>query len=222
VSENVEVSPFVNVIVLRLTDAVVTELRAKEAVDANDAVPNKLPVKLPVKDPVLYELVKVYILAVKELNELVVTKDPVLIVAPPDPVFTVIGNVVPSPFVKVIVFNNTDAVKRSEPVFVVPPPPDPVSTIIGNVEPSPFVKVIVFKDTDAVNKSDPVLVLPPLMPVSPLPSPLNEPVKDPVAFSSPPVYVNVGTPPKLPPLLYCICPELPPGVPLPPAAGAEL
>jgi hypothetical protein len=38
-------------------------------------------------------------------------------------VLTVIGNVEPSPFVKVIVFKLTEAVLRSEPVSVLPPPP---------------------------------------------------------------------------------------------------
>ena len=43
---------------------------------AKEAVPNREPVKLPVNDPVLYE-------EVNELNEEVVTKEPVLILVPP-------------------------------------------------------------------------------------------------------------------------------------------
>lgn len=42
--------------------------------------------------------------------ETVFTLNTVLIPPPPLPVFTVIGNVLPSPFVKVIVFKDTDAV----------------------------------------------------------------------------------------------------------------
>jgi hypothetical protein len=38
---------------------------------------------------------------------------------PPEPVFTVIGNVEPSPLVKVIVFELTDAVVKNEPVLIV-------------------------------------------------------------------------------------------------------
>jgi hypothetical protein len=59
-----------------------------------------------------------------ELNEAVVTSDPVEVATlPPDPVFTVIGNVDPSPFVNVIVFKFTDAVTSNEPVDVDPPTP---------------------------------------------------------------------------------------------------
>ena len=42
---------------------------------------------------------------------------------PPLPVSTVIGKVEPSPLVKVIVFNDTDAVVSKDPVSVLPPPP---------------------------------------------------------------------------------------------------
>jgi len=49
---------------------------ALEEETAKDAVPNREPVKLPVNDPVLYE-------EVNELNEEVVTKEPVLILVPP-------------------------------------------------------------------------------------------------------------------------------------------
>jgi hypothetical protein len=38
---------------------------------------------------------------------------------PPEPVFTVIGNVEPLPLVKVIVFEITDAVTKNEPVLIV-------------------------------------------------------------------------------------------------------
>jgi hypothetical protein len=40
---------------------------------------------------------------------------------PTEPVFTVIGNVVPLPFVNVIIFEETDAVINNEPVSVLPP-----------------------------------------------------------------------------------------------------
>ena len=63
----------------------------------------------------------------------VIISDPVIIadpvygnVDPPpplEPVFTVIGNVLPSPFVNVIVFKFTEAVVSRDPVFVEPPVP---------------------------------------------------------------------------------------------------
>jgi hypothetical protein len=40
---------------------------------------------------------------------------------PPDPVFTIIGKVEPSPLVKVIVFKLTEAVVNKEPVGVLGP-----------------------------------------------------------------------------------------------------
>ena len=60
---------------------------------------------------------------VDKLLKEAVTLEPVPPPPPPLPVFTVIGNVLPSPLVNVIVFNDTDAVTNSEPVFVLPPPP---------------------------------------------------------------------------------------------------
>jgi hypothetical protein len=42
---------------------------------------------------------------------------------PPDPVATVIGNVLPSPLVNVIVFEDTDAVVSRLAVLTVLPPP---------------------------------------------------------------------------------------------------
>jgi hypothetical protein len=63
----------------------------------------------------------------------VTTKDPLIVAdpvygnidppPPPEPVLTVIGNVLPSPFVNVIVFRFTEAVVNSDPVFVEPPVP---------------------------------------------------------------------------------------------------
>ena len=41
--------------------------------------------------------------------------------------------------------------------------------------------------------------------------PINDPVNEPVAINVKPSYVSVGTPPKTPPLLYWISPELPSG-----------
>jgi hypothetical protein len=58
----------------------------------------------------------VFILEVNTLKLEVVTRLLVSIV-PPDPVLTVIGNVEPLPFVKVIVFKLTDAVVNNEPVL---------------------------------------------------------------------------------------------------------
>jgi hypothetical protein len=58
----------------------------------------------------------VFILEVNVLKLAVVTKLLVSTV-PPDPVLTVIGNVEPLPFVKVIVFKLTDAVVNNEPVL---------------------------------------------------------------------------------------------------------
>jgi hypothetical protein len=72
---------------------------------------------------------------------------------PPDPVFIVIGNVEPFPFVNVIVLRLTEAVKSKLPVSVDPPPPD---TVTGNVVPSPFVNVIVLPAADAVVNNEPV------------------------------------------------------------------
>jgi len=60
--------------------------------------------------------VNVFILEVNALKLEVVTNELVLIVAP-DPVSTVIGKVDPSPFVKVIVLEDTDAVVNNDPVL---------------------------------------------------------------------------------------------------------
>ena len=49
--------------------------------------------------------------------------EPVILLPPPEPVFTVIGNVLPSPLVKVIVFNTTEAVVNRLDVLTVPPLP---------------------------------------------------------------------------------------------------
>jgi hypothetical protein len=73
-------------------------------------------VKLPLNDPVLYEAVNVFILAVNALKLEVVT-NPLVSTVPPDPVLTVIGNVDPSPLVKVIVLEDTEAVVNNEPVL---------------------------------------------------------------------------------------------------------
>ena len=54
--------------------------------------------------------------------EPVVANDPVLI-EEADPVFTVILNVLASPFVNVITLLVAEAVNKSDPVLVVPPPP---------------------------------------------------------------------------------------------------
>lgn len=57
-----------------------------------------------------------FILEVNALKLEVVT-NPLVSTVPPDPVLTVIGNVEPLPFVKVIVFKLTDAVVNNEPVL---------------------------------------------------------------------------------------------------------
>ena len=57
-----------------------------------------------------------FILAVNALKLEVVTNELVSIIVP-DPVLTVIGNVDPSPLVKVIILEDTDAVINNEPVL---------------------------------------------------------------------------------------------------------
>ena len=89
--------------------------------EAVSAMPDKLPVnpKVEIVDPVT-------------IKDPVITAFPVNGKAdppPPDPVFTVIRNVDPLPFVKVIVFKSTDAVVNSDPVGVDPPPLVPVNPL---------------------------------------------------------------------------------------------
>jgi hypothetical protein len=71
-----------------------------------------------VNEPVLYDAVKLLILEVNELKEEVVTK-PLVSTGPPppEPVFTVIGKVDPSPLVNVIVFKITEAVVKAFGVY---------------------------------------------------------------------------------------------------------
>ena len=64
-----------------------------------------------------------------------------------------------SPFVKVIVFKDTEDVVINDPVFVVPP--DPVSTVKLKVVAFPLVKVIVFEETEALFNKEPVSTVPP-------------------------------------------------------------
>ena len=74
---------------------------------AHEAVPNKDPVYPPVE-----------LTLPVTVNDPVITAEPVngkADVAAPEPVATVIGKVVPSPFVKVIVFDDTDAVIKLLP-----------------------------------------------------------------------------------------------------------
>jgi hypothetical protein len=117
----VDPSPFVKVIVFKLTEAVVNNdpvlvVDPLTTYSAQLAVPLRLPVKLPLNDPVLYDAVNMFILAVNALKLEVVT-NPLVSAVPPDPVLTVIGNVDPSPFVNVIVFKDTEAVVKREPVL---------------------------------------------------------------------------------------------------------
>jgi Na+-translocating ferredoxin:NAD+ oxidoreductase RnfE subunit len=75
-----------------------------------------------------------------------------------EPVATVIGNVLPLPFVNVIVLPETEAVATREPVIA---ESEPVATVTGNVLPSPFVNVIILDAAEAVVSKDPVSVVDP-------------------------------------------------------------
>jgi hypothetical protein len=90
---------------------------AVKALVAQLAVPNNEPVKLLAL--IIEAVIGTVVLAPKAVTWAKVPTLP----PPPLPVLTVIGNVEPSPFVKVIVFKLTEAVLRSEPVSVLPPPP---------------------------------------------------------------------------------------------------
>ena len=80
----------------------------------------------------------------------------VLLPIPPEPVFTVIGKVLPSPFVNVIVLRLTDAVVKRELVLVLAPAPPfkAYEAVIAYEE----VPINCFAVTELDTKSDPVIV----------------------------------------------------------------
>jgi hypothetical protein len=90
------------------------------------AVPNNEPVKL------LALIIEAVIGTVVEAPKAVTWAKVPTLPPPPLPVLTVIGNVEPSPFVKVIVLRTTEAVVNKEPVLVLPPPP-PLTTFIAQL-----------------------------------------------------------------------------------------
>ena len=116
---NVVLSPFVNVIVLRLTEAVVklklADVNKLAVAVFNDEVLAPTAVNLVSTDAVYVARVEFFVScdAVKALSE-------VISVAPPPqlPVLTVIAKVVLLPFVKVIVLRLTLAVIKNEPLSV--------------------------------------------------------------------------------------------------------
>jgi hypothetical protein len=94
-----------------------------DSVIDTDDVPNKLPVnpKVDIIDPVTIKLPVIIALPVYGKD------DP--LPPPPEPVLTVIGNVEPSPLVKVIVFKLTEAVVSKEPVSKLPVPGGPCGPV---------------------------------------------------------------------------------------------
>ena len=99
------------------------------------------------------------------LIDAVTNKLPVFTVTA-EPVFTVIGNVVPSPLVNVIVFELTEAVNTlfnaSDAVVANDAETaEPVAIVTGNVEPSPLVNVIIFAVALAVVNNEAVLTVAP-------------------------------------------------------------
>ena len=139
-------------------------------------------------------MMKVALLVTKPSSDICADPDtvPSGILAPPLPVSIVIGNVVESPLVNVIVFNDTDAVVNKEPVSVLLPPlfnacdavianedvtvATPVTLLNVNCE-LPLTFNPSLNCTDVTGPAGSAVAV---IPCIPLPSPTNDPLKDPL------------------------------------------